>query len=354
MKKAFYSWDECMQLREVKSLRKLNHPNIVKLKEVIREADKLYFVFEFMGGSLYESMRGRSRGFSEGSVRNIMFQALQGLAAMHRQGYFHRDIKPENILVRGDTVKLADFGLAREVRARPPFTDYVSTRWYRAPEVLLRSTAYNSPVDIFAMGVMMAELFTLKPLLPGASEADQIFKMVALLGTPDETTWPQGLRLAARMRFTFPSFAATPLHQVVPGASEEALALLGSMLAYNPTQRPSAAMALQFPFFSSALRPARSLTMPRLAPTSLHLGPEARPPCVQGSGASTQPAAPPAAAAAAGGGGGSYSDVPWGAPGGPGHHAEEGTWATGASVQVRKPRLGGALDFPSYDEYDES
>ena len=100
-----------------------------------------------------------------------MFQILQGLAYMHKQGYFHRDMKPENLLCSGDTIKIADFGLAREIRSRPPFTDYVSTRWYRAPEVLLRSPIYSAPIDMFAMGAIMAELYTLRPLFPGSSEA---------------------------------------------------------------------------------------------------------------------------------------------------------------------------------------
>jgi protein kinase len=221
MKRKFYSWDECMTLREVRSLRKLSHPNIVKLKEVIRENDELYFVFEFMEKNLYELCKARDRQMPEATVRAIMYQIFQGLAFMHKHGFFHRcgarcvarrdvprqrarscaaalnpraqpftrsDIKPENCLVKGDIVKLADFGLAREIRSRcvgsrarasrrrplahnpalhsprrPPFTDYVSTRWYRAPEVLLRSTAYNSPIDQFACGAIMAELFTLRP-----------------------------------------------------------------------------------------------------------------------------------------------------------------------------------------------
>jgi male germ cell-associated kinase len=101
-----------------------------------------------------------------------MFQTLTGLSYMHKHGFFHRDMKPENMLVKGDSVKIADFGLAREIRSRPPFTDYVSTRWYRAPEILLRSTNYNSPVDIFACGAIMAELFLLRPLFPGNNETD--------------------------------------------------------------------------------------------------------------------------------------------------------------------------------------
>ncbi len=91
---------------------------------------------------------------------------------MHKHGFFHRDLKPENLLSHSDTVKIADFGLAREIRSRPPFTDYVSTRWYRAPEILLRSTTYNSPIDIFACAAIMAELYLLRPLFPGNNETD--------------------------------------------------------------------------------------------------------------------------------------------------------------------------------------
>lgn len=81
-------------------------------------------------------------------------------------------MKPENLLESNSTVKIADFGLAREIRSKPPFTDYVSTRWYRAPEVILRSPNYNSPIDIFAIGAIMAELYRLWPLFPGSSEKD--------------------------------------------------------------------------------------------------------------------------------------------------------------------------------------
>ena len=129
MKKKYYSWDECIALRELKSLRKLTHPNIVKLREVIRDNDELFFVFEFMERNLYEVLKSRESRLPEASVRNIMFQMLSGLAYMHKHGFFHRDIKPENCLVNGDVVKIADFGLAREIRSRPPFTEYVSTRW---------------------------------------------------------------------------------------------------------------------------------------------------------------------------------------------------------------------------------
>lgn len=86
---------------------------------------------------------------------------------MHKKNYFHRDLKPENLLCYNNTIKIADFGLAKKCDAIPPHTDYVSTRWYRAPEILLRSPDYNAPIDIFALGAIMSELFTMRPLFPG-------------------------------------------------------------------------------------------------------------------------------------------------------------------------------------------
>jgi len=250
MKKKYYSWDECVKLREVASLRKLSHPNIVKLKEVLREHDELFFVFEFLDQNLYQLTKDRKKFLPESRVRNIMYQILLGLAAMHRSGYFHRDMKPENLLIAGDVVKLADFGLAREIRSRPPYTDYVSTRWYRAPEVLLRSTHYSSPIDMWAVGTIMAELYTFRPLFPGSSEPDQLYKICSVMGSPNLQTWPEGLKLASTMRFNFPRFVPTPLSQLVPNACAEAIDLMQSLLAYDPRKRPTAQQALQHPYFA--------------------------------------------------------------------------------------------------------
>ncbi|KAK8520691.1 hypothetical protein V6N13_076823 [Hibiscus sabdariffa] len=251
MKKKYYTWEECVNLREVKSLRRMNHPNIVKLKEVIRENNILYFVFEYMEFSLYQLMKEREQLFSEVEIRNWCFQVFQGLAYMHQCGYFHRDLKPENLLVTRDVIKIADFGLAREICSHPPYTEYVSTRWYRAPEILLQSYLYSSKVDMWAMGAIMAELFTLRPLFPGASEADEIYKICNVIGTPTKDSWPDGHNLARAINYQFPQFPGVHLSALIPSASDDAISLITSLCSWDPCKRPTAAEALRHPFFQS-------------------------------------------------------------------------------------------------------
>ncbi|KAK6117029.1 hypothetical protein DH2020_049273 [Rehmannia glutinosa] len=226
------------------SLRKMNHPNIVKLKEVIRENDVLFFVFEYMECNLYQLMKDRGKPFSEMEVRNWCFQVFQGLASIHQRGYFHRDLKPENLLVSKDIIKVADFGLAREINSQPPFTEYVSTRWYRALKFCF-SHQYMVPqlVNMWAMGAIMAELFTLRPLFPGSSEADEIYKICCVIGSPTKSMWPQGLDLASAINYKFPQVAGVHLSALIQGVSEDAINLVSSCFYVPPSLRSKAAIA---------------------------------------------------------------------------------------------------------------
>ena len=254
IKKKFNSWDECMSLRELKSLRKLKeHENIVKLKEVMKIKDEVHFVFEFMEQNifqLYSQMHDSGKPFTENHIRTIIYHVASGLAYMHKHGFFHRDLKPENLLVSKGVTKIADFGLAREIRSRPPFTDYVATRWYRAPEIILKAPNYNSPVDIFALGCIMAELYLKTPLFKGNTEVEQMYKICSVLGTPTSSTWNEGLRLAAQIGFTFPQLPSANLATLIPNASDDAIQLMTEMLRFDPQKRPSAEKILQHPYFS--------------------------------------------------------------------------------------------------------
>ncbi len=262
LKKKYPTWQECVDLREVKSLNVLKkNENIVKLKEMIRVEDTLYLVFEYMEKNLLELIIGRqSKKFNESQIRCIMWQTMQGLAYMHKYGFFHRDLKPENLLVCGETVKIADFGLAREIRSLPPYTDYVSTRYYRAPECVLKSTNYNSPIDLWALGCIMIEMYNQKPIFVGNSEKEVLFRICSVLGTPTNTTWTEGLQMAKKIDLKFPTCAGIPLSQVVPDAGKEALDFLSLMLRWDPNKRSTAADLLTHPYFTKYSLPNRIST----------------------------------------------------------------------------------------------
>ncbi|KAI3997787.1 hypothetical protein MKX01_007674 [Papaver californicum] len=267
MKRKFYFWEECMNLREVKSLCKLNHPNIVKLKEIVQENNELFFIFEYMEYNLYQKTRERQSPFSEAEIRNLMSQVLQGLAHMHKNGYFHRDLKPENLLVTKDIIKIADFGLAREVTSEPPYTDYVSTRWYRAPEVLLQSSSYTPAIDMWAIGAILAELFTLNPIFPGESETDQLYKICCVFGTPDWVMLREGMNLSRLNNISFPEIAPANLSILIPNASLEAVDLIRQLCSWDSLKRPTAEQALKHPFFHvGVLVPCPLLDPPRPKP----------------------------------------------------------------------------------------
>ncbi|KAJ3235340.1 hypothetical protein HDU81_000616 [Chytriomyces hyalinus] len=302
MKQKFSTWEQCTQLRELKSLAKLNnHSNIVKLKEVIRDqaTEELNFVFEYMESNMHQKIKDREgKPFPEEDIKAFTFQILSGLVHMHKHGFFHRDLKPENLLCMGSVVKIADFGLARETRSLPPYTEYVSTRWYRAPEVLLKNHNYSSPIDIWAVGTIMAELYLLYPLFPGTSEVDQLSKICAVLGSPAcdanlgvgsggmKSTimqsseqmqrekcvgggpWIEGIKLAHAMGFKFPNMAPIPLSEIIvprgavggaAAVSQEALQLIADTLLFDPNRRLTAHEALQNPWFKS-LNPSQNLT----------------------------------------------------------------------------------------------
>ena len=262
LKKKYKKWEDCLELRECKSLQKLhdeslsNKPgeeNIIKLKQIIfiKKAGTLNLVFEYMETDLFELMKSREpKKLSEGEIRDIMHQTLLGLSFMHKYGFFHRDMKPENLLLNGKKIKIADFGLAREIRSVPPYTEYVSTRYYRAPECILQSTNYNSPIDIWGLGCIMAEMYLHpQPLFCGSNEKEVLFRICSILGTPTYESWNDGIQQAKLIGIKFPNNSGMDLEKIIPEASSEAIDLIKQMLKWDPNRRSTANNLLNHPFF---------------------------------------------------------------------------------------------------------
>jgi len=253
-------------IREISLLKELQHPNIVSLCNVVHEDNKLYLVFEYLDQDLKKYMEMCGKNLHLMLVKSYLQQLIRGIAHCHSHRVLHRDLKPQNLLIdKKGVLKLADFGLARAfgVPVRT-YTHEVVTLWYRAPEILLGGKQYSTPVDIWSIGCIYAEMVTRCPLFPGDSEIDQLFRIFRCLGTPNEEIWP-GVSQFPDYKTTFPQWNPVPLKTAVDGLDELGLDLLSKMLTYEPSKRISARDALRHPFFDDL----NKLTAQRSSQTSL-------------------------------------------------------------------------------------
>jgi len=236
-------------IREISILKELNHPNVVSLLDIVNYQQKLYLVFEFLDQDLKKYMDGVPQ-MEPQLVKSYILQLLEGLLFCHQHRILHRDLKPQNLLIdRKGSLKLADFGLARAVCVPVrPYTHEVITLWYRAPEILLGATAYSTPVDIWSAGCIFAEMIAKRPLFPGDSEIDQIFRIFRTLGTPTDDIW-LGCTSLPEFKASFPQWKKVELNKIIPNGDSQALDLLQRMLVYEPVQRISAKEAVNHPFF---------------------------------------------------------------------------------------------------------
>ncbi|OXV06766.1 hypothetical protein Egran_05465 [Elaphomyces granulatus] len=258
-------------IREISLLKEMNDPNIVRLLNIVHaNGPNLYLVFEFLDLDLKKYMdalpvseggRGKALpnnsgldmnrlGLGEAMVKKFMAQLVEGVRYCHSRRILHRDLKPQNLLIdRDGNLKLADFGLARAfgVPLRT-YTHEVVTLWYRSPEILLGGRQYSTGVDMWSVGAIFAEMCTRKPLFPGDSEIDEIFKIFRLLGTPDERIWP-GVTSFPDFKATFPKWKREPTRALVQGLEENGLDLLDAFLEYDPARRISAKQACMHPYF---------------------------------------------------------------------------------------------------------
>ena len=236
-------------LREMALLQGLgDHPNLVRLENVIIMPARLYLIFELVDMDLKKYMDRRASLDPE-LVQSYTAQMLAGLAHCHSLGVMHRDLKPQNILVTKDgMLKIADFGLARCFTPNTrPLTIEVITRWYRAPEILLGSNAYTCAVDLWSTACIMVEMANKHAFLTGDSEIDQLHCIFREIGTPSEEEWP-GLASLPYWRNSFPQWKQKNLAYVAPSLTPHGTDLLKQLLVYDPLQRITAAAALFHPY----------------------------------------------------------------------------------------------------------
>jgi len=242
-----------------------SHDNVIKLLNVIKaDNDKdIYLVFEFMDTDLHNVIK-KGNILKDVHKRYIMYQLMKAINFIHSGNVIHRDLKPSNVLLdRECFIKVCDFGLARSVQCLtlehgdPSLTDYVATRWYRAPEILLASPKYTKGVDMWSMGCILGEMLLGKPLFPGSSTLNQIERIMAVIPTPSrqdidsiKSSYSTSLLDKATMR------SRKNLTDLFPDAPNDALDMVQSLLQFNPDKRMTAEEALAHPYLAKFHNPA--------------------------------------------------------------------------------------------------
>ncbi|PWA77104.1 serine/threonine/dual specificity protein kinase, catalytic domain-containing protein [Artemisia annua] len=257
--------------REILILRRLDHPNIIKLEGLItsRTSCSLYLVFEYMEHDLTGLVTLPGIKFTEPQVKCYMKQLLSGLDHCHSNGILHRDIKGSNLLIDNNGIlKIADFGLANfyDSRQIAPLTSRVVTLWYRPPELLLGATRYGVAVDLWSAGCILGELYAGKPIMPGRTEVEQLHRIFKLCGSPSNDYWTK-----SKLPHSTVFKPAQPYKRCIVEAFKDfppaAIGLMESLLAIDPGQRGTAALALKSEFFTTEPHACDPATLPQYPPS---------------------------------------------------------------------------------------
>lgn len=255
------------------------HPNLLQIFNLFIDtcSGKLHISMEPMNQNLYQFLqKNERRPLTDAVVKSLLAQLLGAIRHIHSHGYFHRDVKPENILVTSAkayygpgvpleviqrdsfVLKLCDYGLARHVNNPKDLTQYVSTRWYRAPEILLRLKRYSFAIDIWAFASVAVEISTYRPLFAGLNETDQLWQILKELGHPslvdrdDEDLggeWHEGVALAENLGFLFPCVQPNSIFNIIDSSKKQLALIVRKCLMWDPQKRPTATQLSAMSYF---------------------------------------------------------------------------------------------------------
>jgi len=246
-------------LREIKLLRHMDHENIVAIRDIIPPAQRaafndVYIAYELMDTDLHQIIRS-NQALSEEHCQYFLYQILRGLKYIHSANVLHRDfrdLKPSNLLLNANCdLKICDFGLARTTSETDFMTEYVVTRWYRAPELLLNSSEYTAAIDVWSVGCIFMELMDRKPLFPGRDHVHQLRLLMELIGTPNEGDLDFVNENARRYIRQLPRHPRQSLPEKFPHVQPLAIDLVEKMLTFDPRQRITVEGALAHPYLAS-------------------------------------------------------------------------------------------------------
>jgi len=253
----------CTAIREVSLLKDLKHNNIVTLHDIVHTDRALTLVFEYLERDLKQYMDDCGGILSMNNVKIFLFQLIRGLGYCHSRRILHRDLKPQNLLINEmGELKLADFGLAR-AKSVPTktYSNEVVTLWYRPPDVLLGSTEYSTPIDMWGVGCIFYEMASGRPLFPGSTVEDELHLIFKVLGTPTEDKWP-GISMSEELAaYNFPFYPPEPLVKRAPRLDQDGLDLVEKFLFYEARKRISARSAMHHPYFGPTLGSAAIETL---------------------------------------------------------------------------------------------
>lgn len=244
-------------LREIKLLRHMDHENIIVIKDIIQpprrdQFNDVYIVYELMDTDLHQIIRSNQQ-LTDDHCQYFLYQLLRGLKYIHSANVLHRDLKPSNLLLNANCdLKIIDFGLARTTSETDFMTEYVVTRWYRAPELLLNCSEYTAAIDVWSVGCIFMEILIREPLFPGRDYVQQLNLITQLIGSPNDGDLGF-LRNDNARRYIrqLPRYDRQPLAQRYPHINASAIDLIDKMLVFDPAARISVEQALNHPYLAS-------------------------------------------------------------------------------------------------------